>query len=85
MLQIYTIKNIDLEVYGRPMYFTSEEHCKSDTLKFFETQLLKEDINPSHFEIFYLGEFDEIKGELCPADQPELITNISELLLQKAN
>lgn len=80
MLQLYSIKNKEQKIFGKPMAFTDETHCLHSTRKFFIAEELAEELDASNFEIYHVGEFEEKTGKITSRKKIQLIMNCSNLI-----
>lgn len=78
MLQLYSILDLKENSYGRPMCFSNHDHAKQAILKQFLLQNPNEELDPSNYEIHYLGDF--IEGEILNTDDSEYIATVSEIV-----
>lgn len=74
-MQFYSLYDSKAQAYGRPFTVNS----KGEAIRSFITVL--EDSNtpvgrhPADFNLFYLGEFDQLSGMLLPIPSPENLGN----------
>lgn len=84
MLQLFTLKNLITKLHGSPMCFQNEDHAKHEIKKYLEAEMSKEDTNPSHYELWATGSYNNEDGSISSTQtQPNLITNCSELILKE--
>lgn len=68
-----------MKSYGRPMFFSNEEHCLHDINKWFNTEAIKEELNPELFDVYHSGKFNEETGKFTMLRKLKLILNCSNL------
>lgn len=79
MLQIYSLKDIKNKLFGIPMYFHDDEHCKHDMTLFFIPNNI-EKIDPSNYDIYRVGTFDEKTGKITRHNKQSVLANCQKLL-----
>lgn len=83
MLQLYTLFNIEQNLYGTPMYFFNDDQAKIEIALWFTPERI-EHANPENYDLYQIGLFDEKKGVLIPEWDNEhshiFITNCSDLI-----
>lgn len=69
--QIYAVRDAAIEAYGQPFFVRARgEALRSfiDECQNTETQFHK---HPGDYDLYYLGEYDEITGQIKATAEPE--------------
>jgi hypothetical protein len=71
--KLYTIRDSKGEFYGPP--FTQKTHGEAERSFHTLTNDPKSNVNqyPEDFDLYYLGEYDDISGKIKPNDTPQHI------------
>jgi hypothetical protein len=81
ILKICAVKDLAAELYARPMFFQHENLAARS----FNNEINRKDdanplyTNPTDFELYYLGTFDEETGEFKLESPPTRMLRGSEL------
>ncbi|AZL82825.1 nonstructural protein [Apis mellifera associated microvirus 13] len=77
-MKIFAIRDSAVESYGRP-YFTRSQgeavRIFMDEAKNTESMINK---HPDHFDLYYLGEYDDNTGSITPAANIERVARATD-------
>jgi hypothetical protein len=76
MKEVFTIYDNKAEIYQEPLMMT-DIHEFEENLK-MSLKDVKEDVNLSEFEVFYLGKYDETTGKYEQKEMPKHLYNCSK-------
>lgn len=76
--KLYTLFDNKVKAHHIPIMYHDHNHAIADITLFVNSKENSE-INPIDYDLFYVGEFDNETGKLCPAELPEHITNLASL------
>lgn len=72
-MQIYSVRDLAVEAYGPPIFVRARgealrqfiDACKDKTTQFAK--------HPSDYEMYYLGTWDDVSGQLITTGEPERV------------
>lgn len=83
-LQIYAIYDMKAKAYLQPFYMHNGEMATRDFTNIVNDPQTRVGRNPEDYQMFHLGQFDDITGELSP-QPPMLIASGAACLLPPDN
>lgn len=68
--------------HGKPMFYSTKEHCIAELTSFINDDIANGDINPVDFELFYLGTYDQQTAKFDLLEMPKHLFNTRTLIKQ---
>lgn len=79
---LYTSEDIVAKRHVGPMSYTNHEVARREFVIFLTDKDTVASKNPSHFRMWYVGDFDPDDGQIDVLDKPELVVDGSEVIGQ---
>lgn len=79
-LDMFTIRDIKATEYARPFFVPNELIARRSVADLASTKDNDVGKYPTDFELYYLGEFDGLSGEIVSLEKPRFVCNVVELV-----
>lgn len=80
--KLFSVYDVKAQFYGNPFLFTH----KGEAIRAFMTAANDPQTNinryPEDYQLFYLGEFDDVTGKFLGSSHPEHLNNASEFTIK---
>ena len=81
VVHVFTVLDKKSEVYGYPMCFQNAEVAKRQILDEIQKPNSFLGKYPEDFGLYRIASFDDAKGVVVPLDEPQLVCEISSLIV----
>lgn len=78
--KVYTVRDSKAEVFNNPFYQTTHGEAERTFKALAQNKESMVGKYPEDYDLYYIGEFDDVKGNIMTLDTPQHIVKAVQLL-----